>query len=193
MKFLLSFRILEQVSITICKLYTPKAPIDTKLAFTPAALRAPEIVLQSDIDHKIDIWSFGCLFYELLTGKRLFQVSGLSDVPQQENDDNHLLQMIDTLGQASSEMFAKWSRRTRYFDKDLKLIRSDVGSSDITEREPYQGPSLEEAFEESRPDGMGVEECIHVLGLLRRLLQYEPALRPSTAELLEDKWFQPIT
>jgi hypothetical protein len=103
------------------------------------------------------------------------------------------LQMIDTLGQASSEMFVKWSRRTRYFDKDLKLIRSDVGSSDITEREPYQGPSLEEAFEESRPDGMGVEECIHVLGLLRRLLQYEPALRPSTAELPEDKWFQSIT
>jgi serine/threonine protein kinase len=132
------------------------------------------------------------LLYEILTGNVLFQVSGLTDIPQEENDDDHLLQMIDTLGQPPSEIFAKWPRRAKYFDEDLKLIRSDVSSSDVTDGEPFQGPSLEEAFEESCPDGMEAEERAHVLTLLRSLLQYQPDLRPSTAKLLHHEWFQSI-
>jgi len=102
------------------------------------------------------------------------------------------LQMIDTLGQPPPEIFAKWPRRARYFDKNLKLIRPDVSSSDVTEGDLFQGPSLEDAFEESRPEGMDAEECAHVLGLLRKTLQYQPDLRPSTAELLDDEWFRSI-
>lgn len=111
-----------------------------------------EIVLKNDIDHKIDIWSFGCLLYEFLAGNVLFQVSGLTNMPQEENDDDHLLQIIEKLGQPPTEIFAKWPRRARYFDQDLELIRFDVSSSDVAEGEPFRGPSLKEAFEESRPD-----------------------------------------
>ena len=100
------------------------------------------------------------------------------------------MQIIDTLGQPPPEIFAKWPRRARYFDEDLQLIRSDVSSLDVAEGEPFRGPSLEEEFEESRPDGMEASECAHVLGLLRSLLQYKPDMRPSTAELLDDEWFQ---
>ena len=96
------------------------------------------------------------------------------------------------LGQLPPEMLAKRSRHTRYFDDTLKLIRSDVGSSEVIEGEPFQGPSLEEAFEESRPDGMEAEERTQVLGLLRRLLTYQPALRLSTTEHLKDEWSHSI-
>ena len=34
--------------------------------------RAPEVVLGCKFDFGIDIWSFGCIVYELLTGKPLF-------------------------------------------------------------------------------------------------------------------------
>lgn len=178
--------------MTLQTAFTFDSPPAAGKCVTPAALRAPEIVLTNDIDHKIDTWSFGCLLYEFLTGNVLFQVSGLTDIPQEENDDDHLLQMIDTLGQPPPEIFAKWPRSAKYFDKDLKLIRSDVSSSDVTEGEAFRGPSLEEAFEESRPEGMEAEECAHVLGLLRSLLQYQPDLRPSTSELLNDEWFRSI-
>jgi negative regulator of PHO system len=35
--------------------------------------RAPEIILNQDYDEKIDIWSLGCIYYELLTNKILFK------------------------------------------------------------------------------------------------------------------------
>lgn len=37
--------------------------------------RAPEVILGLPYDQKIDIWSFGCILAELLTGSVLFQVS----------------------------------------------------------------------------------------------------------------------
>lgn len=36
--------------------------------------RAPEVILGLPYDQKIDIWSFGCILAELLTGSVLFQV-----------------------------------------------------------------------------------------------------------------------
>jgi hypothetical protein len=132
------------------------------------------------------------LIYEFLTGHVLFQVSGLADIPQEQNDDDHLLQMIDALGQPPEGFCANWPRHARYFDENLKLIRSDVSSSESADGEVYQGPSLEEAFKEAMADKMDAEEVACVLGLLRDVLQYEPDLRPSTSELLRDPWFQTI-
>jgi hypothetical protein len=41
-------------------------------------------------------------------------------------------------------------------------------------------------------DKMNAEDVVCVLGLLQKVLQYEPHLRPSTQELLRDPWFQSI-
>jgi serine/threonine protein kinase len=196
---------LEQVNIAVASVLSPKScRTDTQTAFdfdnppaanecaTPAALRAPEIVLGTRIDHKIDIWSFGCLMHGFLTGHVLFQVSGLADIPQEQNDDDHLLQMIDALRHSPEELFANWPCHARYFDENLKLIHSDVSSSETAEGELYQGPSLEEAFKEAMADKMNAEDVVCVLGLLQKVLQYEPHLRPSTQELLRDPWFQSI-
>lgn len=48
--------------------------IPKKLSFNVVSLwyRAPEIILQKDYNDKIDVWSLGCIFYELVTNKVLF-------------------------------------------------------------------------------------------------------------------------
>ncbi|KAI0038516.1 kinase-like protein, partial [Auriscalpium vulgare] len=38
----------------------------------PAALRAPEVILGAPWNEKVDIWSVGCLIYELANGRALF-------------------------------------------------------------------------------------------------------------------------
>ena len=42
--------------------------------------RAPEVILGLPYDQKIDIWSFGCILAELLTGTVLFQVCYLTSL-----------------------------------------------------------------------------------------------------------------
>lgn len=43
--------------------------------------RAPEVILGLPYDHKVDIWSLGCILAELSSGQVLFQVRCQS-VPQ---------------------------------------------------------------------------------------------------------------
>lgn len=40
---------------------------------------SPEQAIGSEVDARTDIWAFGCLFYELLTGKRAFAGETLQD------------------------------------------------------------------------------------------------------------------
>lgn len=34
--------------------------------------RAPEVLFRQNYDQAIDVWSLGCIFYEIITGERLF-------------------------------------------------------------------------------------------------------------------------
>jgi non-specific serine/threonine protein kinase len=48
--------------------------------------------------------------------------------------------------------------------------------------------SMEESFDRARPD-LDEEEAHKVKALIRWILQYDPAKRPSPAEILSDPWF----
>ena len=42
--------------------------------------RAPEIVLKEEYNESIDMWSLGCIIFELVTGKPLFMVRSKVDL-----------------------------------------------------------------------------------------------------------------
>ena len=48
--------------------------------------------------------------------------------------------------------------------------------------------SMERLFDEAGPD-VDEEEASRVKALVRRILHYDPAKRPSPAEILRDPWF----
>jgi non-specific serine/threonine protein kinase len=58
----------------------PKNPV------TLLGLRAPELALGLPFDQTIDIWSFGCLVFEFVTGMPLFAMASF-DLTDDENDD----------------------------------------------------------------------------------------------------------
>ncbi|KAF8959826.1 kinase-like domain-containing protein [Flammula alnicola] len=54
--------------------------------FTAPALRAPEIIIRSDFGPKVDIWSIGCLTFEFLVGRWLFNPEDGGDDWRFEDD-----------------------------------------------------------------------------------------------------------
>jgi serine/threonine protein kinase len=62
----------------------------------------------------IDIWSFGCLVFELLKGVPLFQLSPIGD-SKESVDDDHLIQFTDVIAPLPESLFVEWSRAARYY------------------------------------------------------------------------------
>ena len=151
---------------------------------TPLGLRAPELILTGTVHSTLDIWSFGCLVFELITGQPLFCVPG----PDFEDDD-HLLSLTARLGALPDELFKHWKTSSLYFTPERKLFNCQLGGvSEGEEPLMVEQTTMEELFDQADPD-IDEEEASTVKALIRRVLQYNPKKRPSPAELLLDPWF----
>ncbi|KAH7267771.1 kinase-like domain-containing protein [Fusarium redolens] len=163
----------------------PKKPV------VPIGLRAPELVLKGELHKTQDIWSFGCILFELITGRPLFYIFGpFKD--ETEPDDEHLLEVVDRLGPLPDELYSHWKTSSRYYTKDRKLYNWALGGVEEGEEPNMPEPSLqstmEEAFDKESPE-MTDEEAEEVKKLIRWILQYNPAKRPSAEEILCHPWF----
>lgn len=64
--------------------------------------RAPEIVLMKPYDNKIDVWSLGCLIFEIFTGTPLFP---------SRTEDEQMQMLLATLGAPPSHFLDVQLRR----------------------------------------------------------------------------------
>lgn len=71
--------------------------------------RAPEIVLGIPYNSGIDMWSFGCILYELYIGYPLFPG---------EDEKDHMALMMEVKGIPPRSVLARSSRRKVFFDED---------------------------------------------------------------------------
>lgn len=79
--------------------------------------RAPEVILGLKYDEKIDIWSIGCMIYELYTGEILFDPDKDKDFSR---DFHHLFLIEEICGEFPKNMIKK-SPRNKEFFKNYKL------------------------------------------------------------------------
>lgn len=151
---------------------------------TPVALRAPETIFKQKVDEAIDIWSFGILVYELLTGSMLFPVASYGD-DDEGMDDDHMLAFNDIVGSLPDNLMALWPRSKTWFGPNRERLNpfADEGG------EIFANASLEEAFEKNKPDDIGAEESNVILSLIRGILRYEPSERPTAEDILQHEWF----
>ena len=78
--------------------------------------RAPEVILELSYSYPIDMWSFGCLLFELFTGIPLF--------PGQD-EYQMLLFFIQFRGRIPYEMLQATPRRAEFFTPDGQLKEID--------------------------------------------------------------------
>lgn len=136
----------------------------------------------------MDIWAFGCLIFEFVAGQPLFLTPGYPD--EEEDDDNHLLQLHDILGPLPDHLYSRWMRSSRYFDANGVQFNSYLEEMPQgTDLLDVKGLPLEQFFDSLKPEEMTDDEANDVKSLLRQILQYDASKRPTTKEILQNPWF----
>lgn len=100
-------------SLEYCKNIESDAEIQTRY------YRAPEVLLQCYCDEKCDIWSLGCLMYEILTGEILFN-------PDKDSthcrDYYHIMLFYKICGNLPDWMINKSPLKNDFFNKKRQFI-----------------------------------------------------------------------
>ncbi|KAG5787729.1 hypothetical protein H9Q69_013202 [Fusarium xylarioides] len=158
----------------------PKKPI------VPIGLRAPELILKGELHESQDIWSFGCILFEMITGRPIFYIWG---PPKYDTslDDEHLLEVIEKLDPLPEELFSHWKTSSLYYTEDGNMYNWIIDGVPVT-TDPSELNTMEKTFDEKCPE-MAEEEAQEVKKLIRWILQYDPAKRPSAEEILRHPWF----
>jgi serine/threonine protein kinase len=152
---------------------------------TPLALRAPELIFRQPFGSGIDIWSFGCLMFEFLTGRTLFAVGvyGRSQKDEEHADDDHIIQLNDVIRPLPDLIMEAWPRASKWYTPDRKRLQP------YSDDEPYINESLDTLFAEHKSPEVDKEELAVVLGLMRQILEFDPKKRPTAEDLLKHPWF----
>ena len=97
----------------------------------PVALRAPETILNTGSSPAIDIWSFGCLMFELLTNYPLFEAPFWYE--KDLVDDGHLIQITQIISPLPESMLERWPRHSSYFGPGGERLSTNPSDFEDTE------------------------------------------------------------
>lgn len=140
--------------------------------------RPPENIINLEISFKTDIWSMGCLFFEMITNQSLFDISNITTSIEKEHRAS--LESINTEESLSSvDCIEKARLAVMYLlchlDKD---VRNNNIKNEIVKHSLFQ-------IDQSRLN--------LITELISSMLQIEPEGRPSAKDLLDFELFKPFT
>ena len=90
--------------------------------------RAPEVILGLYYTEKIDVWSIGCIIYELYTGRILFDPDKDKDFSR---DFHHLYLIEELCGKIPKEMIKRSPKKDEFFKKNKLRCNKKIESVDI--------------------------------------------------------------
>ncbi|CAF1669107.1 unnamed protein product, partial [Adineta ricciae] len=133
--------------------------------------RAPEVILELGWSQPCDVWSIGCIIFELYLGFTLFQT---------HDNKEHLAMMERILGSIPYRM-AKQSKKTKYFYH---------GRLDWDERSSA-GRYVRDNCKPLRRYMMGDEQDHQQLfDIIEKMLEYDPKRRITLVDALRHPFFE---
>lgn len=138
--------------------------------------RAPEVILNFQYSYECDIWSLGCIVYELLTGFILFE----PEIQPATKDIHHLFLMEKLLGPMPVNFKKQSKRRDFLFDSKRNYHIKNT-------KEFQQYPLKDRLIKQFMFNENDAEACSE---FILACLVYNPKKRPSAAQLLDHPWLK---
>ncbi len=136
--------------------------------------RSPEVILGAEWGCSADIWSVGCMIFELLTGDYLFDPTHGQTFSK---DDDHLAQIVELLGPLPKHLIRDSKYGKRFFHSDMRTLRNIKN----LQAWPLESVLLEKyKFSET--------EAHEVADFLSGMLITDPKLRMDAAGLSNHYW-----
>ncbi|KAG6120001.1 hypothetical protein E4U14_004337 [Claviceps sp. LM454 group G7] len=138
---------------------------------TPLYLQAPEIVFGDRLDRRVDLWSAGCLIFELVTGQPPFDTVAMTPALV-------VGQMIEV---TSDEVPSKWQAKWHAMQQEAP---EQDGSFTLKKwlQDVY--------FDSNKQAEFTPEEVTDIYEVVASMLRFEPSLRATPSESLARAWFQ---
>jgi len=150
--------------------------------------RAPEVILELGWSHPCDVWSIGCIVFELHQGHTLFQT---------HDNKEHLAMMAKILGQSMSHNMVR-KTRTKYFNPTTGILEWDINApearytnqhcrslQDYARGVQQNGGSQNNSADPSNSS----DQIASMLDLIARMLEYEAQHRITLKESLKHPFF----
>lgn len=137
--------------------------------------RSPEVLIGSKYDTSADLWSLGCMTFELLTGDLLFDPRAGEDY---DRDEDHLAMFQELLGKIPKKLALEGKYSKNFFDKkgNLKRIKQ-------LKFWPVQDV-LKEKYHFSAEEAQGVAD------FMGPLLDFDPHTRATALQALDSEWLR---
>ncbi|GET89458.1 protein kinase, putative [Leishmania tarentolae] len=168
--------------------------------------RAPEVLLGLDFTCATDVWSVGCMTFELITGSFLMDPKRKTREPR-DMDIEHLAMMMQILGPLPPEITNIRVQNNGYYDAILKGTPAPKSESRpppeylhrfvdrngkfiyASRYHSYRRRNLEAELE---PYLGSREAHLTAAFILSCLHSYDPKKRPSAKKLLSHQWFHGV-
>ena len=136
--------------------------------------RAPEIILKGECNYSVDIWALGCIFYELLTGRILFD-------PEKDSkhcrNEYHLYWINRFCGDFPIGFLKKTKTYKKYFDPKGNMLNMEPTNK-----------SIQNMLEKYNVN----EDIENIVSLLKGMLEIVPKQRLNIDGCLNHPFFSTI-
>jgi serine/threonine-protein kinase SRPK3 len=140
--------------------------------------RAPEILLGCKYNEKIDIWSFGCMIYELITDRILFRPESNDNA---DTDQDHINMIVNICGEIPNKVLNNCINRKHFYDfrKDKK------GNTKYSLKYFIQDDkNVSKLLKNYREKDYDTQEMKILKSIILATLVIDPRKRPSAKTLL---------